>query len=53
MTHTVFAVVILAICVLSTLVNGTDFFMGGMILVTGIVCIIAGIVIWLIGRKVE
>ena len=29
--HTLFGVVILAICVLSTLVNGTDYFMGGMI----------------------
>ena len=29
--HTVFGVVILAICVLSTLVNGTDYFLGGMI----------------------
>lgn len=29
--HTVFCIVILAICVLSTLVNGTDFFMGGML----------------------
>ena len=29
--HTVFCVVILAICMLATLVNGTDYFMGGLI----------------------
>lgn len=44
--HTVFAVVILGIF--------SDF--GGMltvILVTGIVCLIVGIIVWLIGRRVE
>lgn len=29
--HTVFCVVILAICIMSTLVNGTDFFVGGLL----------------------
>ena len=46
LVHTVFGIVILAICVLSTLVNGTDYFMGGMI------WILAVPIIYVIAKRV-